>query len=307
MIHQHLRQHMRTNFEPTNEYYRRILDAPDAETRRQRYLELLVNPWKPMMEMMTRFGADPADALGGAKAWGWVLPEQTELMAALLSKLEAADAWTVGRRALEEASARFEPYQARIPFDSISGWLTLADPAHSNPYERGYSGATDWTRPWFIGQFWEPDEANLSRLPGLVAHEMHHLIRNRLFPWGPQISVADYIVVEGTAESFATALYGQEKLGLFISEFDPRELETARALIGQGLQATGFDVIRGYIFGDALAERSRFRPVGGMPTFGGYAVGYHVVQAFLKRSGKTIEETTFLPAQEIVEGSGFFA
>ncbi len=65
-------------------------------------------------------------------------------------------------------------------------------------------------------------------------------------------------------------------------------------------------MIRGYIFGDALAERGGFRPVGGMPTFGGYAVGYQVVRAFLKRSGLSIEEATFLPATEIVSASGFF-
>ena len=38
---------------------------------------------------------------------------------------------------------------------------------------------------------------------------------------------------------------------------------------------------------------------GGVPTFCGYAVGYYAAQAFLERSGKTIEETTFLPALEI--------
>jgi uncharacterized protein YjaZ len=298
---------MKTNFEPTNEYYHRILEAPDASNRSQLYQELLVKPWKPMMDMMGRFGADTSDPLGGPRAWGWLMPEQTEQMAAILSKLEAADAWNRGRQALAEAAARFDPYQERIPFDCITSWLALGDPARSNPYERGYSGATDWTRPWFIGQYWAPDEANLYRLPGLVAHEMHHLIRNRLFPWGPQISVADYIVVEGTAEAFATALFGEDKLSQFISEFDPRELETARKLIGGALDATGFDVIRGYVFGDALAERSGFKAVGGMPTFGGYAVGYAVVQAFLECSGKSIEETTFLTAQEIVQGSGFFA
>ncbi len=297
---------METFFTPTNEYYQRILEAPDTAARLQLYLDLLVKPWKPMMEMIDRFGADTSDPLGGARAWGWLLPDQTEQMAEILSKLEAADAWNTGRQALAEAAARFDAYQDRIPFDSITGWLALGDPARSNPYERGYSGATDWTRPWFIGQFWEPDEANLYRLPGLVAHEMHHLIRNRVFPWGPQISVADYIVVEGTAESFATAVFGEDKLSQFISEFDPGEMETARRLIGGAIDATGFDVIRGYIFGDALAESSGFRPVGGMPTFGGYAVGYEVVQAFLKRSGKSNEEATFLPAWEIVRGSGVF-
>jgi uncharacterized protein YjaZ len=297
---------MKTNFLPTYEYYHRILEAADAETRRELYLELLVQPWKPMMEMMTGFGADPNDPLGGARTMAWLLPDQTELMAELLQKLEAADAWTVGRDALSEAARRFEPYQDRIPFDSVTGWLALADPARSNPFERGYTGATDWTRPWFIGQFWAPDEVNLSRLPGLVAHEMHHLIRNRLFPWGPHISVADYIVVEGTAEVFATSLFGEDKLGLYVSEVGPEALETARGLIGLGLDATGFDVVRGYLFGDALAERGGFRPAGGMPAFGGYAVGYHLVQAFLERSGMSIEEATFLPAGEIVAGSGFF-
>lgn len=43
-----------------------------------------------------------------------------------------------------------------------------------------------------------------------------------------------------------------------------------------------------------------------MPTYGGYATGYHVVQASLKRGGLSIEEATFLPAKEIVSGSGFF-
>jgi uncharacterized protein YjaZ len=120
-------------------------------------------------------------------------------------------------------------------------------------------------------------------------------------------SVADYIVMEGTAESFAASIFGQDKVGYFITEFDPAELETARRLIGEGLDATGFDVIRGYIFGDALAGRSGFKPVGGMPTYGGYAIGYHAVQAFLERSGLSIEEATFLPAKEIVRGSGFFS
>ena len=300
---------MKTEWIPTHEYYHRILAAPDADTRKQLYLDLLVQPWKPMMEMMSgTFGSEPGDPLAGARAWAWLLPDQTAEMSAVLEKLEAADAWRVGGEALAEAAARFDGMSGMIPFDTFTGWLALADPARSNPFERGYTGATDWTRPRFIGQFWEPNQDNLSRLPGLVAHEMHHLIRLRVFPWDMQnTSVADYIVVEGTAESFAASLFGEDKVGFFISEFDPQAFETARRLVGQGLQATGFDVIRGYIFGDALAERSGFRPIGGMPTFGGYAIGYHVVQAFLKRSGLSIEQATFVPAQEIVRGSGFFA
>ena len=298
---------LRSIWEPTNVYYRRILDAPDAETRRQLYLDLLVKPWKSMMDMMDRFGADEDDSLGGARAWSWLLPDQVGEIAAILEKLETANAWQVGENALTEAAARFDRYQERIPFDTITGWLALADPAHSNSFERGYTGAVDWNRPWFIGQFWEPNENNLSRLPGLVAHEMHHLIRLRSFPFGLGTSVADYIVIEGTAEAFAASIFGEDKVGFYITEFDPAQFDTAREMIGQALDATGFDVIRGYIFGDALAEHSGFRPVGGMPTYGGYAVGYQVVRAFMERSGLSIEEITFIPAKEIISNSGFFS
>lgn len=299
---------MKIKWIPTNEYYRSIINAPTPSARRRLYLDLLVEPWRPMMAMMGQsMSSGQSDPLAGARAWGWLLPDQVQEMSAMLEKLETAGAWTHGREALAAAAARFDRFSDRIPFDTVEGWLALADPARANPFERGYTGATDWTQPRFIGQFWEPNEYNLPRLPGLVAHEMHHLIRLRLFPWDMQsTTVADYIILEGTAESFAASLFGEDKVGYFITEFDPDELETASRLIGQGLQATGFDVIRSYIFGDALAKRGGFQPLGGMPAYGGYVVGYQVVQAFLKRSGLSIEEVTFLPAEDIIRESAFF-
>ena len=47
-------------------------------------------------------------------------------------------------------------------------------------------------------------------------------------------------------------------------------------------------------------------PQPGVPAFAGYALGYRVVQAYLKRTGKNVVEATFVPAQEIVAQSGFF-
>ncbi|HYF61867.1 MAG TPA: DUF2268 domain-containing putative Zn-dependent protease [Herpetosiphonaceae bacterium] len=299
---------MKINWIPTDEFYRRLLAEPDDAARRQLYLDLLVEPWRPMMQMMGRqAGAAPPDPLDGARAWAWLLPDQTARIADLLGRMEAADAWGRGAAALALAAERFAPFAGRIPFDEVTGWLVLADPDRSNPLERGYTGATDWLSPRLIGQFWEPDAANLARLPGLLAHETHHLIRRAVVPWDMRTaSVADYIVLEGTAESFAVALFGEIVLGAYVSEVGPADLEAARRLIGPGLGRTGFDAIRAYVFGDALAERGGFAPLGGMPTYGGYAVGYHVVQAFLARSGRSIEEATFLPAAEIVAGSGFF-
>jgi uncharacterized protein YjaZ len=298
---------LNTHWIPTDEYYHRILDAPDEAARRQLYLDLLVRPWQPMMSMLgSRFGADESDPLSGARAWAWLLPHQTGEMQALLAKLETAQAWQIGREALQRAAGQFEAYADHIPFDSVEGWLALADPARANTAEGGYTGGVDWTYPRFVGQFWDPNERNLPRLPALVAHEMHHLIRLRAFPWGPGTSVGDYLVIEGTAEAFAASLFGEDRIGWFVTDFDPAGLETARRLIGPALAKTGFHTIRGYIFGDASAHEWGFEPVGGMPAYGGYAVGYHVVRAFLERTGTSIEAATFLPAAEIIQGSGYF-
>ena len=235
------------------------------------------------------------------------MPEQTQEIEALLHQLETADAWTIGRQALDEAAARFTPYQARIPFDTVEAWLMLADPERSFGMDQGYTGATDWMEPRLVGQYWQPNEYNLRCLPGLLAHEMHHLIRLKLFPWDMmKTTVADYIVLEGMAESMATAVFGPDVLGYYVTEADEASLTTARELIGANLQAAGFDTVRGYIFGDAMAEQWGFEPVGGIPQYGGYAIGYHLVQAFLQRSGLTIEAATFIPTAEIINGSGYF-
>jgi CheY-like chemotaxis protein len=44
----------------------------------------------------------------------------------------------------------------------------------------------------------------------------------------------------------------------------------------------------------------------GMPDYGGYAIGYRVVQAYLERTGNTIEAATFVSVAEIVAESGYF-
>ncbi len=300
---------MKSNWIPTNEYYGRLLTEPDAAKREQLYLDLFVRPWQQMMNMMQHPGMDTDDPFAGAKTWGWLLPHQTEEIATLLQKMEAARAWEIGEAAAAKAAERFAPYVDRLLFDTFEGWLVLADPHHfvNNP-QPGYTGATDWFAPRYIGQFWEPDERNLPHLAGLVAHEMHHLVRFRVFPFNPQTTtVAEYIVLEGMAESFAASLFGEEVVGYYVTQLYETMLDAAKSLIASGLNKTGFNIIRSYIFGDGLAAQSGYEPLGGMPTYGGYAVGYHLVQAFLQRTGLSVAEATFVPADEIVAQSQFFA
>ena len=299
---------MQINWIPTNDYYKQLLNISDAEERRHFYIDHFVTPWQQMMNMIGEgnAGISPDDPLAGAKRWHWLLPDQLEEIENLLAKMETAHAWERGKEALERATSRFADYESQIPFDEVAGWLMLADADKADPLLKGYTGATDWTQPRLIGQFWEANDYNLPRLGGLFAHEFHHLVRLKAFPWSPHTSVADYIVLEGTAEAFAASLYGEDKVGFFISEFDSDAFTVARDLIGNALDKRGFHVIRAYIFGDPMADEWGFEKIG-MPAFGGYTVGYHLVKAFLERSGKSIEEATFMPANEIIVGSGMFA
>lgn len=295
---------MNINWIPTNEIYGRLLQEAAAEKRQQIYLDELIKPWAAMMQMV---GAQSDDPLAGPRAWNWLLPDQTAEIERLLTQLEAANAWAVGRDALKTAVSSFAPFADQMPLNHAEGWLMLADPARSSNFMRGYTGAIHFMQPMFVGQFWEITAENMTKLPGLLAHELHHLIRLRLFPWDMQnTNVADYIVLEGTAESFAAALFGEESVGHFITEFDDAEYKTAKQLIGAGLERTGFNVIRSYIFGDELAAQSGYEPLGGMPLYGGYHIGYQVVQAFLQQTGMSIQEATFVSADEIVSRSGFF-
>ena len=61
---------MNINLIPTNEYYHRIIGAPDAARRRELFLELFVAPWRQMMDAMGgMLGPDAAgDPLAGARA-----------------------------------------------------------------------------------------------------------------------------------------------------------------------------------------------------------------------------------------------
>ena len=292
----------------TQNIYHTIINTADQSAKDQIYKEQLIEPWQQMMAMVAgQNGSMNGDnPFAGAKAWHWLVPEQLTTIPDSLAKLEATQAWEVGEQAMVKGVKQFAPYADRIPIDKIEGWLILADPKTSDPIGRGYTGATDWMQPRFVVQYSDPNEYNLPRLSGCIVHEMHHLIRSKVVPWNfMQATVADYIVHEGLAESFAASLFGEDVVGYYVTDIDEAHLALARTLIGDNLTATGFDTLRAFIFGDYWAQKLGFAAVG-MPDFGGYAIGYHVVQAYLQRTNSTIEEATFVPAMEIVAQSGYF-
>ena len=131
---------------------------------------------------------------------------------------------------------------------------------------------------------------------------MKHIIISRAWAWDPiNITVGRYIIIERLAESFAATLYGENCVGPWVADFDMRDLPRVRAIMRNAIAIKGFDAVKQYVFGDAKSGAKL-----GLPNCAGYAVGYHIVQKFMEKTGKDIIEATFTPAERIIEESGFF-
>ena len=57
--------------------------------------------------------------------------------------------------------------------------------------------------------------------------------------------------------------------------------------------------ITAYLYGDEIAALMGQEGVG-MPYCAGYACGYYLIQYYLEKTGKTIEEASLIPALEIL-------
>ncbi len=285
--------------------YRRLLASKDAQERESLYRQELLAPFEGMMRIFG--GGDP---LALAKMWMFFMPEDfagemRPIVEELVNRMAAADAWRRSAAALERGVAAFAPYADRIGLDSVTCALVLTNAGRGNVIDRGYAGFGG-IPGYVMVTFSQANDYTLPRVEGASVHELNHNVRFKVVPFLPmQVTVADYIVAEGLAESFAAELFGEEIVGYFVTDFSEEELATATRIISDALDVSGFDAVRGYIFGDTLAG-SMGLPRVGVPNFAGYAIGYRVVRQYLKRTGKSVAETTFLPSREIIEESGFF-
>ena len=212
---------------PTNVIYHRLIATADLSERARLYEGELFAPFNLAL-WGQRFGG--MDAMAVVKMLGFLLPEQLNDTPPALTALEAAKAWDVAEKSLNDGAARFAPYAAKIWLPATHVGIYLTDPAKASPTNKGYSGMGGTPGEIFL-TYDTPNEYNLTRLPGLAVHELHHNIRFSLYPWGPHITLGDYMISEGLAESFAAALYGEEIVGYFVTVISPDDLEVARRLI----------------------------------------------------------------------------
>ena len=136
-------------------------------------------------------------------------------------------------------------------------------------------------------------------LPYVAAHEYHHSAWTHLWkkdhPRGEPLSeLADYLVFEGRADSFAHLIYPGLRAPP-TRALGPEEEERAWKAMREDLGSSDRDLWFGYAFGGPQAPRWAL-----------YTVGFHVVQGYLQRhSDQDVEEWTAVEARKIIEESGY--
>lgn len=278
----------------TDELYHELIQLKE-EQRIDFFNEQFMGPFQEMTSLLN----SPSDP---EKMGLLPLNGHEEELKEMLDQLQAVNAWEEAEKTLQSACQLFEKQGISVP-ENVTVGIFLGDPKRLADTQ-GYTGIG--SLPGYIQLIIAPNEHNLPRLAACIAHEFHHNVLFHHTTWNfmTEVTVAKYLAVEGLAESFAAELFGEQMIGPWVTGVNQADLEKAKRLIKDNLAVKGFMAVSPYIFGD-----SPFLPVSdlvGMPLYGGYAVGYHAVQAYLKKTGKSVVEMTLESGEAIMAGSGYF-
>jgi uncharacterized protein YjaZ len=286
---------MKINILDTHKLYCEMLSLPDKD-RAEFFDKKLLEPFAPVFEktMMPR-NPETMSCLP--------LSGTDDIANNMLNQLKTANVWDEARLAIETAVNTFQKAGLELPEETTVG-IFLGDSQMLSQSE-GYTGIG--SIPGYIQIIIAPNEKNLPKFNSCVVHEFHHNVLFYNVKWNfMDVTVSQYLAVEGMAESFAAELYGKDCVGPWVTGVTGENLEVSRKIIGNSLDISGFMKVRNYIFGahPMIPESEAL----GIPYCGGYAVGYHAVQAYLQKTGRTIAEATkaFIDGEDVVKQSGYF-
>ncbi|MBE1556905.1 DUF2268 domain-containing protein [Sporosarcina limicola] len=291
----------------TLEQYGELLAITDLEKREDYFRFEMMKPFQEMWNFINvplkAKQENGYDVVMATQMLGFADVSDDKSIQEGLSMLKENNVYTVAENTLKTCVESANREGFKVNADEIRFGLYVSDPQKLK-LQKGYTGFGGI--PGFITVNIYPNDYNLPKIPAVIAHEFHHNIRFSYFDWDHgNVTVGDYLVIEGLAESFAKELYGTEHLGPWVTSMDKDDLEYSIHVIGESLDVKGFAEVSSYMFGDEIAKQEGYQSVG--LSFGaGYAVGYEAVQSFMKRQNKTIYETTLLSSGEIINGCGLF-
>ncbi|PFW75771.1 hypothetical protein COL23_13105 [Priestia aryabhattai] len=291
----------------TLKQYEKLQMISNIDRKKDYFRYTMMEPFKPMWNLINvplkAREENGYDVIMASKMLGYADLSNDSQIDEALNLLKKHEISSVVHNAMKNCIDKIEENNLKINAEEIKVGLYVADPIKLHLH-KGYSGFGGI--PGYITITVYPNSYNIPKLPAVVAHEFHHNIRFSYFDWDHgNVTVGDYLVIEGLAESFVKELYGVEQLGPWVTSMDKEDLEYSIYVIGEALNTKGFAEVSSYMFGDEIAKQEGYQPVG--LSFGaGYAVGYEVVQAFLKNTNSNIYEASLFTTKEIIQGSNLF-
>lgn len=138
------------------------------------------------------------------KTLGYLDVSDTKEGVIALKKWKEHNVFKTVKETLKWCKNYLEENELKINADELKFGLYIADPDKLS-LQKGYCGFGGI--PGFIHVSILPNAFNIPRLPAIIAHEFHHNIRFSYFDWDHgNITVGDYLVIEGLAEWFAKEL-----------------------------------------------------------------------------------------------------
>lgn len=233
--------------------------------------------------------------MGGSYSPAQITPDRMEEIDAISSD----SFWLSCEQSIRETLEGFEKHGISLPVQDYLFTVLLNDP-HSPITAMTGDYCGDGGIPGYIWGTIVPNETSLRMLPVALSHESNHNVRWQFMQWSPQVTLADMLISEGLAESFAAFLFGEDKLGPWVRRTDTQTLQNViKPAILKNLNEQDFNLLSAYLYGDEIISMRGGAPVG-MPYCAGYACGFALIQHYLEKTGKTIYEATITPTVDIL-------
>lgn len=287
-------------------YDKCLLGQADDNDFRYDLMKPLTQMWHYLNAPLVAKTSGGYDVVMAAEMLGiWTPSQANPLLTTQLRDLKETSIFTEAEAILTTAIQRFQQIGYDLPLSEITLAILLGDSENkllaANESYSGFGGI-----PGYIMLIVVPNDFNSPRLKSALAHELNHNVRFTYEPFNyGDVSVEDYLVIEGLAEVFAESLYGALYRGPWVQDYDDEEMAYTIEIMKDGRSARGFDQVSAYMYGDEVAKAQGFQPVG-LAKNAGYTIGYYLVKAYLQQTGETIEQATLTPTAHIIEKSKFF-
>ena len=284
--------------------YRKMKDAAPAE-KENIYRDELMKPfefkWACVGIPLKAETEGGCDVVSAAAMSGYYAPAQiTQERSAEIDQISKETFWADCENSIRNTLSGLEQHGIQLPKQEYVFTVALSDP-HSPLTVMAGDYCGDGGIPGYIIGSIVPNARSLSLLPVALAHETNHNVRWQFMQWSSRITLADMIVSEGLAETFAATMFGEKKVGKWVRETTQEILrQTVKPLIRANLMTSDFQTLSSCLYGDEIMALRGGQPIG-MPYCGGYACGYALIGHYLKKTGASIYEATITPTVEILK------